>query len=80
MKKLFQNYNYEFTKNETKLLNSFCKQTLKQMEGNNQYFAETKAFYSILNKADICITNYLLLVSLAIFILTFLHQADSVVQ
>ncbi|MEJ2193360.1 MAG: hypothetical protein P8X73_00690 [Ignavibacteriaceae bacterium] len=50
MKKLFQNYNYEFTKNERKLLSSFCKQSLKQMEGNNQYFAERKAFNSILNK------------------------------
>jgi len=50
MKKLFQNYNYEFTKNERKLLSSFCKQSLKQMEGNNQYFSERKAFNSILNK------------------------------
>ena len=52
MKKRFQNYNYEFTKNESKLLSSFCKQTLKQMEGDNQYFAETKAFNSILNKIN----------------------------
>jgi hypothetical protein len=52
MKKLFQNYKYEFTKNEKKLLNSFCKQSLKQMEGNNQYFAETKAFNSILIKIN----------------------------
>lgn len=52
MKKLFQNYKYEFTKNEKKLLNSFCKQSLKQMEGNNQYFAETKAFNSILTKIN----------------------------
>jgi len=50
MKKLFQNYNYEFTKNEKKLLSSFCKQSLKQMGGDRQYFAETKAFNSILNK------------------------------
>jgi len=52
MKKKFQNYNYEFDKNERKLLSSFCKQTLKQMEGDNQYFAETKAFNSILNKIN----------------------------
>jgi len=52
MKKLFQNYNYEFTKNEKKLLSSFCKQSLKQMEGNKQYFGETKAFNSILNKLE----------------------------
>ncbi len=52
MKKLFQNYKYEFTKNEKKLVSSFCKQSLKQMEGNNQYFAETKAFNSILTKIN----------------------------
>ena len=52
MKKLFQNYKYEFTKNEKKLLSSFCKQSLKQMEGDNQYFAETKAFNSILTKIN----------------------------
>ncbi len=52
MKKLFLNYKYEFTKNEKKLLSSFCKQSLKQMEGNNQYFAETKAFNSILTKIN----------------------------
>ncbi len=50
MKKLFQNYNYELDKNERKLLSSFCKQSLKQMEGNKQFFAEHRAFDSILNK------------------------------
>jgi hypothetical protein len=50
MKKLFQNYNYEFNKNEKKLLTSFCKQSLKQMEGDRQYFAESKAFNSVLKK------------------------------
>lgn len=50
MKKLFQNYNYEFDKNEKKLLSSFCKQSIKQMEGNKQFFGELKAFNSILNK------------------------------
>lgn len=52
MKKLFQNYNYEFTKNEKKLISSFCKQSLKQMEGDKQYFAESKAFNSVLNKLE----------------------------
>ncbi len=50
MKKLFANYNFDFSSNERKLLSTFCKQTLKQTEGNNQYFAESKAFSSILNK------------------------------
>ena len=33
MKKLFTNYNFEFNKNEKKLISSFCKQALKQMGG-----------------------------------------------
>ena len=52
MKKLFTNYNFEFNKNEIKLLTSFCKQTLKQTEGDNRFFSETKAFGSILSKLD----------------------------
>ncbi len=50
MKKLFTNYNFEFDKNEKKLLTTFSKQVLKQLDGNNQYFAETRAFNSILEK------------------------------
>ncbi|RPI75152.1 MAG: hypothetical protein EHM47_03405 [Ignavibacteriales bacterium] len=50
MKKLFANYNFDFTSNERKLLSTFCKQTLKQIEGDNKFFAESKSFSSILNK------------------------------
>ncbi len=50
MKKLFTNYNFEFDKNEKKILKTFCNQTLKQIEGDNKYFAETKVFNSILDK------------------------------
>ena len=50
MKKLFTNYNFEFTSNEKKLLTTFCKQTLKQVEGDNRFFAETKIFNSLLAK------------------------------
>jgi len=50
MKKLFANYNFEFSSNEKKLLSTFCKQTLKQIEGDNKFFAENKAFSSILTK------------------------------
>ena len=52
MKKLFTNYNFEFNKNEKKLISSFCKQALKQMGSDKQYFAETKAFNSILEKLN----------------------------
>jgi hypothetical protein len=50
MKKLFTNYNFEFNSNEKKLLTTFCKQTLKQIEGDNKFFTENKVFSSILNK------------------------------
>ena len=52
MKKLFTNYNFEFNKNEKKLITSFCKQAMKQMGNDNQYFGETKAFNSILEKLN----------------------------
>jgi septal ring factor EnvC (AmiA/AmiB activator) len=52
MKKLFTNYNFEFNKNEKKLISAFCKQTLKQVEGDNRFFAEEKAFKSILEKLN----------------------------
>ena len=50
MKKLFTNYNFEFTNNDKKLLTTFCKQTLKQVEGDNRFFAEAKVFNSLLTK------------------------------
>ncbi|HKB86834.1 MAG TPA: hypothetical protein VKD08_11725 [Ignavibacteriaceae bacterium] len=50
MKKLFTNYNFEFDKNEKKLLTTFSKQVLKQISEDNKYFAETRAFNSILEK------------------------------
>jgi hypothetical protein len=50
MKKLFANYNFDFSANEKKLITTFCKQTLKQIEGDNKYFSESKAFSSILEK------------------------------
>ena len=52
MKKLFTNYNFEFNKNERKLISSFCKQAIKQMGSDNQYFGEVKAFNSILEKLN----------------------------
>ncbi len=50
MKKLFTNYNFTFDKNEKKLLSTFCKQTLKQVQGDNKFFSEERAFNSILTK------------------------------
>ncbi len=52
MKKLFTNYNFEFDKNEKKLLKTFSNQTLKQTQGDNRFYAEAKAFNSILEKLN----------------------------
>jgi hypothetical protein len=52
MKKLFTNYNFEFDKNERRLISTFLKQTLKQVEGDSKFFAESKAFNSILDKIN----------------------------
>ncbi|SRR5690606_26962881 len=52
MKKLFTNYNFEFNKNEKKLITTFCKQALKQIEGDNKYFQEEKALRSIIDKVN----------------------------
>lgn len=50
MKQLFKNYDYEFNTNEKKVLVTFCKQSLKQIEGDNRFFAEIKTFQSLLGK------------------------------
>jgi S-adenosylmethionine:tRNA-ribosyltransferase-isomerase (queuine synthetase) len=52
MKKLFANYNFEFDKNEKKLLINFSKQALKQMSGDSKFFAEEKAFNTIIEKLN----------------------------
>jgi hypothetical protein len=52
MKKLFANYNFTFTKNEKKLLVTFCKQALKQVESDNRYFQEERALRSIIEKIN----------------------------
>jgi hypothetical protein len=52
MKKLFTNYNFEFDKSEKRLISTFLKQSLKQIEGDNKFFAEAKSFSSILDKIN----------------------------
>lgn len=52
MKKTFRNYNFEFDKNHSKILSTFCKQVLKQVTGNQNFFQEEKAFTSILTKIN----------------------------
>jgi hypothetical protein len=52
MKKLFTNYNFEFDKNEKKILKTFCSQNLKQIQNENKYFAEIKIFSSLVEKLN----------------------------
>lgn len=52
MKKLFNNYSFEFDKNERKLLKTYCSQVLKQISGNPKFFSEEKAFNSIIEKLN----------------------------
>lgn len=49
-KQLFANYNFEFDKNEKRILINFSKQVLKQLGGDKKFFSEEKAFNSIIQK------------------------------
>ncbi len=51
-KKLFQNYSFEFDKNETKLISNFCKQAMQQMQGDDRFQRDVMAFKSIREKLD----------------------------
>ena len=51
-KKLFKNYSYDFDKNEKKILNTFCKQALNQLQGDSKFYSEVKSFSSILDKLN----------------------------
>ncbi len=50
MKSLFKNYSLELNKNEKKIISQFLKQAVKQMQTDNRFFADTKAFNSVLEK------------------------------
>lgn len=50
MKPLFKNYDYDFNNNEKKVLITFCKQSIKQIEGDSRLFAELNTFKSLLGK------------------------------
>ncbi len=48
----FNNYNFTFDKNEKKILSTFCKQAIKQMETDKKYAQEVAIFTSILQKLE----------------------------
>jgi hypothetical protein len=51
-RKLFQNYEYEFTSNESKIISSFAKQAVKQMQSDDRLVREVKTFDSIIQKLE----------------------------
>lgn len=51
-KPLFKNYSYQFDKNERKVLTTFCKTLLKQISGDEKFYAEVRSFNSILEKLN----------------------------
>ena len=51
-KKLFKNYEFELDKNEVKILSSFTKQAIKQMETDERMVREVRTFNSILGKLE----------------------------
>ncbi|MCB9247235.1 MAG: hypothetical protein H6613_01125 [Ignavibacteriales bacterium] len=50
MKKLFKNYEFELDKNQKKILSSFAKQAVKQMEGDDKLVSEVRVFNSVIDK------------------------------
>jgi hypothetical protein len=51
-KKLFQNYEFEFDKNESKIISSFAKQAMKQMETDDRLVKEVRIFNSVISKLN----------------------------
>lgn len=51
-KPLFKNYNFQFDKNEKKVLVTFCKSLLKQVGSDEKYYGEIKSFNSIIDKLN----------------------------
>ena len=51
-KPLFKNYAYTLDKNERKILTTFCKTMLKQMEADERFYADIKSFNSIIDKLN----------------------------
>lgn len=50
--KQFKNYTYSFDKNEKKIITTFSKQVINQMQGDDRFFRDIKNFESIIEKID----------------------------
>jgi len=51
-KSLFKNYSYQFDKNEKKILVTFCKTMLKQMNSDERFYTDIRSFNSIIDKLN----------------------------
>ncbi len=49
-KMLFKSYTYDFDKNEKKIITTFCKQAVQQLQEENKFFSEINSFNSIMQK------------------------------
>ncbi len=49
-KKLFKTYEFELDKNQSKVITSFAKQAIKQMESDDRLVKEVRIFNSIVDK------------------------------
>lgn len=51
-KSLFKNYEFDFDKNEAKIITTFCKQAVKQMSTDTRFNKDIQAFNSIVYKVS----------------------------
>ncbi|MBN1299798.1 MAG: hypothetical protein JW995_01155 [Melioribacteraceae bacterium] len=51
-KKLFKNYTFNFDKNESKIITTFCNQAIKQMGMDDKFAKDISAYQSIINKIN----------------------------
>lgn len=51
-RKLFKNYEFELDKNQSKVVTSFAKQAVKQMETDDRLVKEVRTFNSIIDKLN----------------------------
>ena len=51
-RQLFKNYTYIFDKNEKKIITTFCKQVVGQMNGDDRFLGDIRAYNSIIEKLN----------------------------
>ncbi|NOX17735.1 MAG: hypothetical protein GXO87_05570 [Chlorobi bacterium] len=51
-KKLFKNYTFTFDKNEKKIITNFCTKAISQMQSDEKFARDVRAFESIIEKLN----------------------------